>query len=125
MPNLCRVGVLTECCEHAAPVYRESRGCSGKCPGKCHNRESDQYPDETKLPEKRECSSCSEACTAVAPHRKQTVDDDCSVISVGPTKAMQVPGSGYLPPPFGGHADLTKWPRENLPFPASDRPLRI
>ncbi len=128
MPTLCRAGILVECCASGVPGHDKSHDAPDKCPNKCPCGNRDKYPDDTDDPESsepRDCDSCAESCNVVSLHSKQTDSDDIGVMLVAVIAVTQVPCDAILSHQHRSRNRNTMQIGENLPIPASDRPLLI
>ena len=125
MPALCRAGVLVDCCVLTHHAGEESRGCPDECPSGCPDESPDKCPDDTESSDERDCSSCADICNSVClPTGKQGSAD--MEITLAPVVATTGALAGGLPSVRYASPDaFTQRPRENLPFPTSDRPLLL
>ncbi|MHC4697755.1 MAG: hypothetical protein ACYTFA_13555 [Planctomycetota bacterium] len=125
MPALCRAGVLVQCCAPTHRAEKESRGCPDGCPNGCPDQLPDKGPGDTDPSDKGDCSSCADVCNLVSldPQKTAGKDFENTVAPVVPTTEARTSGLPSAPYAFPGF--FNRWPYENLPFPASDRPLLI
>ncbi|RJP38446.1 MAG: hypothetical protein C4547_04520 [Phycisphaerales bacterium] len=134
VPSLCRAGLLTACCHDGdSPGTAAAAGSNGCCGSTARGQSPDEdgapaRPAEAPCPwqppsEQRECDTCVIVCGAVAKPAESSGAAEHAVVQHCPLAFTSVavgtaaPCSCIeptVPPESGG-----------LPFPISDRPLRV
>lgn len=123
VPSLCQAGVLTACCEDAAGGVMDPSVAGECCGGGACGRVSGNCDAQTPSHNDHPCDTCLVACCAAARPLESTLSNLhltalCGALVASPHNlASASPASGFRaadPPDTCG-----------LPFPLSDRPLRV
>ena len=121
MPALCRAGVLLDCCAPTHEAEETSQDCPDECPKSC----PDEYPDDTKSCDERDCSSCADICNSVFLTSGKMGSEDAEITCVPAIPTPATLADGLPSARSASHDAFNRWPRKNLPFPISDRPLLL
>lgn len=124
LPALCRGGLLTLCCAHEEP-----RSAHSTCRQDCCDKEGGTSQDDPLAPDapaRERCGPCADLCSAVIKPADATDGAVAPTLSSEPCALDSTSAS----PAVVWTRDRFPWgdlypalPR--LPYPASDRPLRI
>jgi hypothetical protein len=125
MPALCRGGVLVACCAPTHDAEETSQGCPDGCPNSCPDESADECPDDTRSSDERDCSSCADICHSVSLTPGKPGSKAVEITFVPAVPATEALAGGLLSVRYAWPDAFDRRPRENLPFPASDRPLLL
>ncbi len=125
MPALCRAGVLADCCEPTHHAEDTSHGCPDECPNNCPDESPDKCPDDTRSSDGRDCSSCADICNSVCLTTGKLGSEGIEITFAPVVPTAEALAGGLPSIPHVAPDVVDRWPRENLPFPISDRPLLL
>ncbi len=114
-----------ECCVPTHHAEETSQGCPDECPNSCPDESPDKCPDDTRSSDERDCSSCADICNSVSLTTGKLGSEHVE-ITLAPVVPTTEALAGGLPSVRYASPDaFNQRPRENLPFPTSDRPLLL
>ncbi|KAB2949122.1 MAG: hypothetical protein KJ057_08045 [Phycisphaerae bacterium] len=123
LPALCRGGLLTLCCAHEKP-----RSDDATCRQDCCDKEGGNPQDDPSAPDapvRERCGPCADLCSAVIKPVDATDGAAAPTISSEPC-ALDVACASPAVRTGDRLSRVEFYPAlPRLPYPASDRPLRI
>ena len=122
---LCRAGVLVECCVPTQHAEETSHGCPDECPNSCPDESPDKCPDDTRSSDERDCSSCADICNSVSLTTGKLGSEDVEITLAPVVPTTEALSCGLPSVRYASPDGFNRRPRENLPFPTSDRPLLL